>query len=163
MIIDLLNKSFEEINVDYNICPLYYDLLQTTFYKSNLLIACQHFDALDVGKQILSKIDWSKILTDKYTVCNYSDPGSIGKELVNTKNFIKDNYYSITKCLYDNRNQIKGNEKLIENWLISKSRYRLKPFFMLNLIGIQVEYLNNNKNNFFTALGELEKVDWNRI
>lgn len=162
-ILQQLDLVFQDFNVDVELAPEYYNSNQINFYRSRLIRACQNFGMAPRGNYLSKQIDWSKLLTDKYTTCDINDSGAICPELTRPDLYVKDNYYPITECLYKNRQLIPGNELNIQQWLVSKSRYRLKPFFMLNLVGVYVEYLNNNRDNFIIALTELEKVDWSKL
>ena len=154
-----LNIVKLDINIDYQQTPGYYDISLKNFYISNLYKAGYYFNEFSKIDELIKSTDWDNFLTDKFTSYAYPVDDYTCKDITDQL-YVKDTYYELAKAVYKYRDIAEQNKITIQNWLIDHNRYRIKPFYMMYIVGAVVEHKNNNKENFMENINAFKKINW---
>jgi hypothetical protein len=155
-----LESAYSNHNVDYEAAAKYYDSNLINFYKSKMWQACYRFSFMNEGQGIIDGIDWGKVLTNKFVICDQTDPGAMCKDLSNT-HYVKDVYYDLAVCVYKYRHILDTDTiKLVQRWLAEHGRHKPKPFFMCYMVGMCI---TNDYDDFIIAKDNIKSVNWSTI
>lgn len=150
-------SAYPDYNVDYEVSAKYYDSNLVNFYKSKIWQACYRFGYMNESADIINSINWDQILTNTFVACEQTDLGAVCKDLPNTR-YIKDVYYDLAACVYKYGQDLDtADVETVQQWLIEYNRYKLKPFFMSHIIGIQIA---DNRDDFIIAKENIKAINW---